>query len=637
MKLPKVLLIAPTYIENPNTMYFPIGMSYLCSYLTSKGFEVDGFNMNNYGLTKGWEQLSKILENTSYDVIGVGGLTIAFEPMEALLKNLRMLSEAKIVLGGGITACESELVIQEIQPDYMIISEAELIFEELLLHIAEPLTYALPKGTWSYKNKNIEVANSDSYAIENLDDLPYPDYEKMGIRKFIELQTGEVWSHHKVDLSTGKYIPVSASRSCPFKCTFCYHAGMGKYRKHSVEYAVSFIKRLKEKYAINHFLIYDELFSLNKKRVMEFCNAVKPLNITFMCQLRVDQVDLEMLQNMKDAGCLEISYGIESGSNVIIDSMKKQITSEQIANAIKLTRQVHIGIQGNFLFGDPMETDETIKESLAFQEKHRLYFSDWSMVIPYPGTVLHSMALEKNMIKDRVQFIKDVADTSKYLWNTPINLTQYSNKDFINRYAQLRELNDENHRKVLSEITQSKVIDEKHSNMRVKCPYCSTQTEYKHFPFPFNIQQHVYNDRASFYGFLGINIVCPKCREKHHLLPKNIEHVKPYFKMFEEKLARFVSNHKDIVVMPAIDRYFSAIKEDTSMLDLTPIAVLDTREYRIDDWFLDQQVQPLNKDNIKKLEEKFFIIFPWVEAQKAYDLLIENGVKKDQILAWNIQ
>ncbi|RXJ98219.1 hypothetical protein CRU98_10685 [Arcobacter sp. CECT 8986] len=635
MKLPKILLIAPTYINSANTMYFPIGMAYLCSYLEKKGFEIDGINMNNYGLEKGLEKVSTLLKSKKYDVIGIGGLTIAFEQIEYLIKKLRCLSDAKIVLGGGITACESEIVIKEIKPDYMIISEGELIFEELLYHIAD-IKKPLPKGSWSFNlnRSEIEYQNNESYSINELDELPFPDYEKMEIDKFIDIQSGEIWSHHKVDPFVGKYIPISASRSCPFKCTFCYHSGMGKYRKHSVDYATEFIKRLKEKYKITHFLIYDELFSLNKKRVIEFCEKIKKLNISFMCQLRVDQIDLEMLKTMKDAGCIEISYGIESGSNKVIESMQKKITAEQIENAIKLTREAKIGIQGNFLYGDPAETEETIKDSLKFQEKNKLYFSDWSMVLPYPGTVLHNIALSKNLINDRVQFIKDIANTSKYLWNSPINLTNFSDKEYIERYSMLKEINDKNHRKVLTKIIEAKDIDSKHSYLKVSCPTCNYESEYENFPFPFN-KENLFKNKESFYGFLGINLVCPNCRSKHHLLPKQIPHISKEFKLFESKLKNFIKKNKNIVVMPAIDRYFSAIKDDTNLFNISVNGVLDSREYRIGDKFLNSKVEKLSKETILKYSNKSFIIYPWVEYEKAYNLLISNGIQKEKILMWN--
>lgn len=628
IKFPKVLLIAPSYITEPNTMYFPIGISYLCSYLEKKGVVVDGFNMNNFGLEKGLDKLKEKISNNNYDVIGIGGLTIAFEQIDILVKELRKLTNAQIVLGGGITACESDIVIKEIKPNYMVISEAELIFEELLLHISA-------QGVWKLdKNGDIVYKNSESYSVEKLDDLPFPNYEMMGIDKYIELQTGQEWRHHKTDPFIGKSIPISASRSCPFKCTFCYHAGMGKYRKHSVEYAIKFIKTLKEKYSVSHYSIYDELFSLNKKRVLEFCEGIKNLNITFECQLRVDQIDLEMLLLMKEAGCTEISYGIESGSDKIIDSMQKKITTKQIENALNLTRKARIGIQGNFLYGDPLETEETIEESLNFQEKNKLYFNDWSMVIPYPGTVLHNLALSKDLIKNRLEFIKVVSNTSKYLWTSAINLTNFSNKEFLNNYSYLRELNDKNHRKILTKIKTSKIINKNSSYLEVECPNCNKETIYQNFPFPFN-SENIFTDKESFYGFLGINLVCPNCRQKHHLLPKDIPHISILFRNFENEFENFLSKNNEIIVMPAIDRYFYSIKSDTQMLDINPFKVFDLRDYRINDIFLGKVVEKLNEKNLRNVKDKAFIIYPWVEANTAYNLLIKSGVPKEKILMWN--
>ena len=631
-----VLLISPTYIDEPNPMYFPIGMAYLASYIASKDFYVDGLNMNNTGYEEGLLILKEKLKKTKFDAIGLGILTIGFEQMDKMIKVLRTLTDAKIVIGGGLTSCETELVMQELKPDYMAIGEAELIFEEILLHIYDS-NNPLPKGAWKQCDEKV-ISNSEGYSINKLDSLPFPDYEMMGIDKFLELQGVVSWGHHKSDPYVGKSIPISASRSCPFKCTFCHHAGMGTYRMHSIEYTVNFIKIMMKKYNITYFFIYDELFSLNKKRAMDFCEQIKDLNITFFCQLRVDQIDKELITTMKNAGCVLISYGLESGSQKVLDSMQKKITAEQIENTIRLTREAKIGIQGNFLFGDSAETEETIQESLKFQEKNKLYFADWSMVIPYPGTTLHSRALQKNLIKDRVQFIKDVANTSKYLWNNPINLTGFSDEEYISKYTELRELNDVNHRKVQSIVQESSIIDNFHSSVHILCPTCNVATKYHSIPFPLDEVSEVTQNRDSFFGFLGINIVCPNCKQEHHLLPKKIPHIEPIFRNFNMQLEKFLQNNeKDIILMPAVDRYYNAISEDTNVFLINPYAVLDTREYRIGKIFLNQKIEKLNEENIKKYNEKKFLILPWVEAQASYKMLIENGILKENILSWNIR
>lgn len=636
MHKPKVLLISPTYIDEPNDMYFPIGMAYLASYIASKGFKVDGLNMNNTGFKDGVKELKSKLENNNFDVIGLGMLTVGFEQMERMIKLLRTLTDAKIVIGGGLTSCESDIIIKELRPDYMCIGEAEIIFEELLYHIEDSRTRKIPKGVWSLDlNNDIIISNSESYAIPDLDTLPFPDYELMGIKGAIELQGTENWSHHKTDLSEGKNIPISASRSCPFRCTFCHHAGMGQYRKHSIEYAVRFIKKMIKDYNISYFFIYDELFSLNKTRAMDFCEQIKDLNISFFCQLRVDQIDEELIFAMKEAGCVLISYGLESGSQKVLDSMKKKITAEQIENTIRLTRKAKIGIQGNFLFGDPAETDETLKESLEFQEKNKLYFADWSMVIPYPATTLHNQALQKGMITDRIQFIKDVANSSKYLWNKPINLTSYTDKEYISKYTQLRELNDINHRKVLSIIEESEIKDDFHSLLKIKCPNCYTTTKYENVPFPIDKVSKVIQNRESFFGFLGINIVCQNCKQEHHLLPKEIPHVNHIFTNFNKRLKLFSSNNEDVIMMPAVDRYYNSIDKDIDVFSVKPYKVFDTRDYRIDDVFLGKTIEKLSSKLIKENKDKKFLILPWVEANIVYEQLIENGVDKNNILSWN--
>src|SRR3954465_14438300 len=128
----RILLISPSYAPTRNTMYFPIGLSYVAAYVRKFGYEVVPLNMNHWDAEERYQELERILKEERIDVVGITGITIAFNEIERIVQFVRPRSKAQIVLGGGITSCESELVLNTLKPDYMVVSEGELIFLSLL-------------------------------------------------------------------------------------------------------------------------------------------------------------------------------------------------------------------------------------------------------------------------------------------------------------------------------------------------------------------------------------------------------------------------------------------------------------------------------------------------------------------------
>ncbi len=141
-----------------------------------------------------------------------------------------------------------------------------------------------------------------------------------------------------------------------------------------------------ERYQPNILSIYDELFAYKKDRAVEFCERIKAYDIPWAVQLHVSVVDAELIERMADSGCKEVSYGLESANEHVLSSMKKKATRTQIANALEITYERKLGIQGNFIFGDAAETLATASDTLHWWAAHRHYGIALSFLKVYPGT-----------------------------------------------------------------------------------------------------------------------------------------------------------------------------------------------------------------------------------------------------------
>jgi len=185
--------------------------------------------------------------------------------------------------------------------------------------------------------------------------------------------------------------------------------------------------------------IEDELFVANRKRIIEFCEAIKKYHpeITWRASTRVNTVDVELLKIMKDAGCVTLSYGFETGSSKMLKTIKKGVTIEDGLNAIKFSRKAGITFAGTFMFGIPGENDETMEETFQFFDKANLNCNvgDMFFVTPYPGTELYSYAMQHKLIKDPDHFAEICGDAVDFT----INLTDWPDDVLKQKKRELEE------------------------------------------------------------------------------------------------------------------------------------------------------------------------------------------------------
>ncbi len=632
----KVLLISPSYYSNANASYFPLGVAFISSYIKKLNHRAIGLNLNNINSNEHEIALQTAIKGKNIDAIGISGLTVAFNEIDQLIHKIRRINNTiPIILGGGITSVEGEIMMNTLKPDYAVVGEGEIIFSQLLNALEQQNVSKMIRGIWCW-DKEVPVYTGGGAYPKQLDSLPAPDLEAFGIREHITLQGKKgQFSHHLIRLDVNQSLPISASRSCPFKCTFCHHAGMNEYKKHSIPHIVDQIASHIKTYGITNFSIYDELFSADKARVIEFCQLLKEqnLNIKWFCQLRMDQLDLPMLQMMHDSGCQYISFGIESGSNTILTSMKKKITKHIIEDAISMVKKAKIGIQGNFLFGDPCETPDTIKESLEFQKKNELFFCDWSAVIPYAGTAIYNHAVKNDLIKDHELFMRSLCNISDYLYKDQINMTQMTDAEYKDWYIYLRELNDINHRKRCAEIIFGEVISRWKSEIKIKCPKCShKQTLTLTFPFEQTPNGPVLDGPI---GVQGMNILCPDCGRKMHLKAIDLPHMRGIYDKFQKMLNLVKEKGEKIIIIPSLDRFAATFLEDINIDDKMVEDVYDTRTFRKDKNFMRKPTKIINKDNISTLQDKIIVILPWIEYKEILSKLSTKSIKPSQIICWN--
>lgn len=466
-----VLLVMPSYnmFKPDNRSYhISMGMMYISAYLKTKRDNVYCLNLNHYTP----DSLRTYLERGNFSVVCTGGLFTDFDPIKYVIDETKKYNpNIKVVVGGAIGSAHPEFALQALGADYIVIGEGEITLSRLLDAIEFNTDCREVPGI-AFKDNGHFVQTPAARPIEDLSVIPLPDYDSFEYGKYIEQVERNQWGYNHVNENV-KFAFLVTGRDCPSKCTFCFRSlGGNRVRLRSVESVMEEIIFLKEKYGITGINILDDVFAINRERVFKFCELVKPLNLTWCLQMRVTMANEEMLTAMKDAGCYMVSYGIESGSQTVLKSMKKGITVGAIDKALAITRKVGLVIQGNFIFGDPAENYDTVNETVDFYHRHLDYNINVLMLRPYPGTELYFNLLKEGKIRNLLHFWKNEAVNED---GTTINMTKLNDKDF---YTLLNSFVSRTFDKMYGTILSHNPSPNKRDEafIEVKCPVCRTDS-----------------------------------------------------------------------------------------------------------------------------------------------------------------
>jgi len=353
-------------------------------------------------------------------VVGFGGLFADRFIVRDIIKELTPYRKNfKIVIGGNMVTPIPEFMLNKLSADIGVIGEGELIFTELVTRILNGKDYSDVKGI-VFKDGGKVVNTGPGKYLENLDDLPPFNYEKIPMEHFIK-----AYKFYKTSTRNSLYTPltrsgaVSTGRGCPFKCNFCYH--YNKYRLIKIPKIIEQVKELKEKFNINLLRFLDDVTLVNKKRTLELCGALmrEKIKLPYTVNAHLSNLDEEMARVLKESGCIGISLGLESGSQRILDRINKGVKVEQIKKGLDLLRKYKISWSGCVQIGQLGETEHDVKLTKDLYSPYIDEFSTMSVAIttPYPGTPLYHYGIKTGLIKDDEYLFNGLGDLRKLVVN----------------------------------------------------------------------------------------------------------------------------------------------------------------------------------------------------------------------------
>ncbi len=390
----KILLIYPYFLDerlsDSEISVLPIGMYYIVALLKENHYDVELLNW--YNMKDKHDEIKKTLQEKKPDVIGFsifhanrwGAIDIA-----KLSKTI--LPHTKIVFGGiGATFLWEHLLKNFSEIDYIVLGEGEYTFLNLLKYIDNEKKLETIKGI-AFRKDGYPFKTDSAEYIEDVDSLPMPS------RYFT-------------------YQHLVSSRGCPYNCNFCGSPRFWsqKVRFHSPDYFVEQIQLLYEK-GITFFYISDDTFTIKENRVIEICKRIikSGLKIHWYAISRVNLINEEMLYWMRKAGCIQVSYGIESGSEKIRRTLNKNIKVDDIKRAFEITSKYGILPRAYFIYGSPNETDDTIQETIDLMYEIKPLASIFYILDIFPGTALYDAFQQKTKIGDDL-WLKRIEDITYF-------------------------------------------------------------------------------------------------------------------------------------------------------------------------------------------------------------------------------
>ncbi len=424
----KILLVDPPFYRffNYFNRYFPLGLSYLSATLKKAGHQVTIYDADCNKNSKGMDytrlpekyriylkelrnpenpiikEISETFRKYQPDIVGVTVMT----PKAASAFTIASLAKkfnknCYVVFGGPHAALKADEILKNTKNvDFVVNGEGEAVLLELVntLNVSSTLIGDSRNNNFgaipgiSFRDGDKIVHNNTKKFIDNLDSLPFPDRETL-----LGLDT---YTSEDMGLLMG-------SRGCPYSCSYCAtQIWTRKVRYRSLTNIVEEIKYVHQRYGTRQFTFKDDSFTVNRKRVMEFCNMLmnEGIKINWDCNTRVDLVDPELLRTMKKAGCNSIKVGIESGSERILKLMDKGITFERIQEAARLFRETGIHWTAYFMMGIPTETKEDVKNTLELLYKIKPSFASIGVYEPFPGTRLFDVGVEHGLVNKEMSY-----------------------------------------------------------------------------------------------------------------------------------------------------------------------------------------------------------------------------------------
>jgi len=424
-----ILLVYPYYAyATVSTFAEPLGVLYLASALLKAGYNVDVADLTFNQKMDGLDEKVRWA-----DLVGISAPTPLFGTADTVLQHIKKIQPDIPCIVGGPHATANPFDAMQAEFDVAVIGEGEVTIVELAKAFEQKKPLETVDGIAYLSGNEVKLTAMRSF-IPNLDEISFP------ARQFI-------------DYSRYRSLGVISMRGCPYRCLYCKPVEEKlfgkKLRKRSIDNIIKELDELIDCYGNQQINFKDDTLTVNKKEWFEQLGEhfkSRGIRLAWQCSSRVDTVDGEKLQAMKDAGCRQIFFGIESGSQRILDYYRKDITVEKIVETFELCHRVGVHPSASIMMGAPMETREDLEKTYELVKIIKPFTWHVHVTTPICGSYLYEQALEDKRLNIEKGYGGFAPTGNMYRLNLPMKLDNLSVNDIaeyrnrINRYMKFRVL-----------------------------------------------------------------------------------------------------------------------------------------------------------------------------------------------------
>ncbi len=385
-----VLLINPPQNAELKTLLElhgpPMASMYLAGYARAKGYTPKILDLDMENMTK--DQVVSYVSSISPRVIGMTAFTstvnVAYRLLDAIK---RAVPNALTIIGGPhVTFLPDEALSQE-GVDAAALGEGEETLADVIGAYESGKGLDEVRGI-AYKREGKMKLNPPRPMIENLDQVPFPARDLVSYERYRWQGVLEA--------------PIMTTRGCTFRCQYCSSSEMmgRRYRTRSVQNVIEEIKEVQEKYHVRDIEFIDDTFTLNMKRASQVMKAIveEKLDIRLSLSSRVNTINEDLMRDLKNGGTTNMYFGVESGSQRVLDLMQKGIKLEQATAAVNLAKKYSVGVLCSYIIGFPGETPEEMDQTIKFSVKLNSDYAQFSILTPFPGTPIYYDLDRKGLI-----------------------------------------------------------------------------------------------------------------------------------------------------------------------------------------------------------------------------------------------
>ncbi|MDD5476676.1 MAG: radical SAM protein [Candidatus Omnitrophica bacterium] len=383
----KILLIQPEYKDTWASP--PLGLGYIAAALEGAGHKIVLVDHTLEPVSN--EEFKVQLVAYKPDFVGISLMVRALPQVRSLIQQIKEAGDYPIVIGGPQPTIAPEFTLRYTRSDFAVLGEGEQTIVELAAVLASGSKnyHNVPGIAFNDGDKGV-VINASREFIKDLDSIAFPAWHHIPPSKY-NLQPA------LTPVKERPIAPLITTRGCPYKCNFCGGPLMWKrsFRMRSAKNIIDEIELLMREYGVKQIFLSDDNFTMQKSHALAMCKEIcaRKIKILWACPngIRIDKVDDGLLKAMREAGCYLVGFGIESGSQEILNRAQKQLNLSRVAQVVKMANKHDILTYGFFIIGLLGETKKTIRQTIDFAKKLPLDRAWFNVLVPYPGTEIFDL------------------------------------------------------------------------------------------------------------------------------------------------------------------------------------------------------------------------------------------------------